>query len=114
MHEAINLVSRIRAAFPLVSSAFDQKLQKWDLELSERNDLPWTELLERFSHLTTEAAHRGDAETALAYLQFMEDEANRGSSEMRSAIDTYYAEILVWGVKDQRAKKHIWDWFRQH
>ena len=74
----------------------------------DMSDLPWTFLIERFSHLTTEAAKRGDTALASMYLRFMEEEAINGSESIFNAVDTYYAELLLWDVKDPKTKQHIW------
>ena len=65
-------------------------------------------LIERFSQLTTEAIARFDDRTAMAYLEFMNQQLRLGDTDVQKIIDVYFVESLMWNINDKKRKQ--WGW----
>lgn len=106
--EQIALLDAICATFPEVAEELDRTLKDvWEYGPHDRHRV-WTDLIERFSQITTDAIRRNDEQTARAYLSFIEDKYRSAGAHARKAIDVYYVESLLWDIKD--VKQKTWGW----
>jgi hypothetical protein len=101
--EALNLVRRIRSRFPEDSSATDSWLIDRGCELAELTHI-W---VEAFADRTSDAIRAKDSTKIREHTEFMSNELQRGSEQLRHFIDVAYAENLMWDLGNP---DRVWGW----
>lgn len=71
----------------------------------EGADFIW---VERFSQLTTDAIKGRDFIKAEAHFKLLSRLLAGGDEATTRCIDVAYVESLMWDVKDDKLKKHVW------
>ena len=71
----------------------------------------YADMMECFSQATTDAIKVKDSETALSHLRYMSNKLKYASEVEREYIDVYYAESLMWDIKDKKLKSWGWKLF---